>query len=80
MPPRYGNVMNAPSSINRTRSKDSIQLSNNLRDLYKHYSGPQQVVHYGRIDSQRLLLENSRKIDQLNYAALLNPPPMNLKK
>ena len=64
----------------RTRSKDSIHLSNNLRDLYRNYAGAHNIVHYGRIDSQRLLIENQKKHEPLSYGLLMNPPPINLKK
>ena len=74
----------------RTRSKDSIQLTNNLRDLYRHHAGALNVVQHGRIDSQRLLLENYKKLDSLSnvhhqshhHGYLLNnpPQPINLKK
>jgi len=73
----------------RTRSKDSIQLTNNLRDLYRNHAGALNVVQHGRIDSQRLLLENYKKLESLsnvhgnsNHGYLLNnpPQPINLKK
>ncbi|TNV84563.1 hypothetical protein FGO68_gene913 [Halteria grandinella] len=79
--PRYSNgAVAGMAAIQRTRSKDSIQISNNLRDLYKHYAGAQNVIQHGRIDSQRLLMENYKKLDPINYGYLLNPPPINLKK
>ena len=60
----------------RSRSKDSIPLSNNLREVYKNMNA-RNVVEEGRIESQRLLMENYRKIDVGNMGY---PAPMNLKR
>ena len=44
----YNNLY--PNMGQRSRSKDSIPLSNNLRDVYKNM-GVKQVVEAGRIES-----------------------------
>lgn len=90
----HGIIHSVQPLMPRTRSKDSIQLTNNLRDLYRHHAGALNVVQHGRIDSQRLLLENYKKLDSLSshnvvqqhhsnhHGYLLNnpPQPINLKK
>lgn len=61
----------------RTRSKDSIiQINNNLNN-YKVMSGPQRVVEAGRLDSQRLLLENYHRRGE-GQVNMVNP--INLKR
>lgn len=61
------NMAEEAASIQRARSKDSLQLHNNLRDVYKQIGGAQRVLQEGRIESQRLLMENYRKIDPQGY-------------
>jgi hypothetical protein len=46
-------------------------MSNNLRDLYRNYAGVQNVIQNGRIDSQRLLMDNYRKIDPVNHGYII---------
>ena len=48
----------------RSRSKDSMPIQNNLREVYKNM-GANKVVEAGRIESQRLLMENYKKIDPI---------------
>ena len=61
---------NQNNILPRARSKDSINLVNNLRDQYK--GNVQNVVEMGRIESQRLLLENYQRLDH-NRQALYQP-------
>ncbi|CDW81246.1 protein kinase domain containing protein [Stylonychia lemnae] len=55
--------LNIPPLMPRTRSRDAISINNNLSN-YKSMIGAQRVVEAGRLDSQRLLMENYRKIEQ----------------
>jgi len=71
------NQHKVPGMIPRARSKDSlVPLSNNLREVYKQMGGAQNVVQMGRIESQRLLQENYRKIDPNSHGY----QPVNMKK
>lgn len=54
-------------------------MYNNLREIYKNVAGAHNVVSNGRLESQRLLLENYKKVDIGNYGYGYNAP-INLKK
>eukprot|EP00347_Sterkiella_histriomuscorum_P008187 403346048 len=63
----------------RTRSRDAINIQNNLHN-YKQMTGANRIVQGGRIDSQRLLYDNYRKLEgkpqsQMSYLPVTSSRP-----
>ncbi|CDW84557.1 protein kinase domain containing protein [Stylonychia lemnae] len=66
-----------PPMMPRTKSKDSLLIYNNLRDVYRNMGGgAQSIVQAGRLESQRLLLDHYKRVDPNNHQIV----PIDLKR
>ena len=49
--------------LGKSRSKDQIQIKNNLREKYLNIGGAQNILKEGRKESQRLLMDRYKRDD-----------------